>query len=1162
MKHKRAHKRKINNKRGMTMVGINCNGLNSKWQSFDNIIHDLKPCAFFLQETKLPQKQQFKSDTMDYVIFRLEREKSGGGGIALGVIQDLNPILIRMGSDTTEAISVKINVNQFEIRLIVGYGAQENDRQASVHDMSQSERKQLLWDFLDLEIKEAENMKQGLVIQIDANAHLGPNIIKGDKNPMNSNGAIMKKFLEQNPAITVVNSLELSKGLITRRRDTIKGVEESVIDFFMVNERMLQYVTKMRVDEEEQYALSNLAQKKKTKKSINSDHRTLILELNIQFTKIKPDNIEFFNFKSESCQNKFKILSDNETNLVKCLNSELTLNTKANVWQKTLESVFHKSFTKIKVKNSKKKSNSTEAKLLEERKILLRHMARNPNDETATRISEIEDNLSQTNFEYATAHMKDQLNLAFRNDSTNGTKSAWTIYRKLRPRHKPVIPVGKKDMLGNIITNHTSLKKLYLETFVWRLRQRPAHPNMVEIHNAKEKMFKTVMKLCEMTPSKPWNMVNLEKVLKSLKKDKCRDPHGLVNELFFTNIAGAQLKTSLLILFNEIKKNQQIPQFMKIANISSIYKGKGSMNDLKNERGIFLVSIYRSILMKLLYNEKREIIDENMSDSQVGARKNKNIRNHTWILNGVINEVLKRKTNTPIDIQIVDVRQCFDSLWPEECLSDLFQYGMKDDGLALLYNGCSDITIKVKTPVGLTEEAKIDKTVMQGDVWGPSACSVSVDSIGKECIEEHKYLYHYKNKVSIPPLAMVDDLLSISECGPNSVKLNSYINYKISSKKLQFGAEKCKKLCIGKAHEEATCPELTIDGWKEIVVTEIKTGNSRLKDIYEGEDVMNTEDSEKYLGDIITNNGKNDKNIKARENRGRGITKDLLATIVEMLAGAQHHELGVTLRNAMLISSLLTNSESWYNVPSANIETLEKVDEHMLRGILKAPRMSPRALLYLELGCLPIRYIIKTRRLMFLHYILSQTEDSLIKKFFFAQLENSSKTDWTSQVQRDLEEIEIKLTFEEIQNMSKSQFKKLVTKNIENKALLYLKSQIKSKGKEIEYENIELQDYLRPEAKLKIKEKQDIFKMRSRMLEIKENVKGKYLNFKCDACKKVGKRKKETQKHVYRCSQLNSTKAIIGYNEIFGRNVSKQKQIITRMNKNIKTRNLIMKPIS
>ena len=111
-----------------------------------------------------------------------------------------------------------------------------------------------------------------------------------------------------------------------------------------------------------------------------------------------------------------------------------------------------------------------------------------------------------------------------------------------------------------------------------------------------------------MTPSKPWMMNDLEKVLKSLKKNKCRDPNGLVNEIFFTNTAGAHLKASMLNLFNEIKKNQIIPQFMKIANIASIYKGKGSMSDLKNERGIFLVSIYRAIIMKLLYNDKNVVI--------------------------------------------------------------------------------------------------------------------------------------------------------------------------------------------------------------------------------------------------------------------------------------------------------------------------------------------------------------------------------------------------------------------------------------------------------------------------------------------------------------------------------------------------------------------------
>ena len=78
----------------------------------------------------------------------------------------------------------------------------------------------------------------------------------------------------------------------------------------------------------------------------------------------------------------------------------------------------------------------------------------------------------------------------------------------------------------------------------------------------------------------------------------------------------------------------------------------------------------------------------------------------------------------------------------------------------------------------------------------------------------------------------------------------------------------------------------------------------------------------------------------------------------------------------------------------------------MLRGILNAPRMTPKALLYLELGVLPIRYVIKSRRLMFLHYILNQNEESLMKKFFNGQIENSTKTDWTSQIKKDLTELE------------------------------------------------------------------------------------------------------------------------------------------------------------
>ena len=146
----------------------------------------------------------------------------------------------------------------------------------------------------------------------------------------------------------------------------------------------------------------------------------------------------------------------------------------------------------------------------------------------------------------------------------------------------------------------------------------------------------------------------------------------------------------MLALFNEIKRAQEIPKFMKIPELTAISKGKGPMNELKNERGIFIVSIYRTILMKLLYKEKVDKIEEHMSDSQIGARKDKNSRNHIWILNAVISDVMNNKEIKPIDIKILDAKQCFDGLWPEDCLNDIYLYGIKDDALPLLYNGCQE----------------------------------------------------------------------------------------------------------------------------------------------------------------------------------------------------------------------------------------------------------------------------------------------------------------------------------------------------------------------------------------------------------------------------------------------------------------------------------------
>ena len=135
-------------------------------------------------------------------------------------------------------------------------------------------------------------------------------------------------------------------------------------------------------------------------------------------------------------------------------------------------------------------------------------------------------------------------------------------------------------------------------------------------------------RISKVAPTKKWSSTELNTVLKSLKFNKSRDPHGLVNEIFHPNIIGADLEKSLLMMFNRIKMEFYIPEMMQFANIISIYKGKGTKNDLQNDRGIFIMNILRSIMMKMVYNDEYNIIDSNMSDSNIGDRKDKNIRNH------------------------------------------------------------------------------------------------------------------------------------------------------------------------------------------------------------------------------------------------------------------------------------------------------------------------------------------------------------------------------------------------------------------------------------------------------------------------------------------------------------------------------------------------------
>ena len=556
--------------------------------------------------------------------------------------------------------------------------------------------------------------------------------------------------------------------------------------------------------------------------------------------------------------------------------------------------------------------------------------------------------------------------------------------------------------------------------------------------------------------------------------------------------------------------------------------------------------------MKLVYNDKYPIVDSNMSDSNVGARKGKNIRNHIFIVNGVINEVIQDKTKA-IDIQILDYKQCFDGMWLEDTVNDLYEAGITDDNLALIFKSNEKNRIAVKTPVGLTERVEIDRLVLQGEIFGPLECSVSVDKFGKECLEKMKHLYTYKNSVGVPPLTMIDDLFLMAGCGTDSVLLNAFINAKTNTKKLQFGASKCHKIHVGK--KCSFCPDLYIDNWKLEEVDQAETGIIETQD----EEVkMEEKESDKYLGDIIMNNGKNTKNIKARKEKAYGIIDQVTAILDNICFGPFQFEVAKILRDSLLINGILTNSEAWYNLTKEEINELQEVDEQLLRKMLETGKCNPKVMLYLEMGCTPIKFIIMKRRIMFLHEILNQEKTSLLFRFFLAMYKNPVRGDWWLTVKEDMEILNINLSLDEISRLKKYSLKNLLNKKSDAQVLNSLNSQKGNKVNQIEHKKLEMQKYLQPNT-MSIEQQKFLFQLRSRMLDFKINFKGGQTNLTCDLCQNHI----DDQESLLTCEKLidhtSITKNLPKYEDIFSEQVNTQLNILSILQERYSIRKRLLK---
>ena len=124
--------------------------------------------------------------------------------------------------------------------------------------------------------------------------------------------------------------------------------------------------------------------------------------------------------------------------------------------------------------------------------------------------------------------------------------------------------------------------------------------------------------------------------------------------------------------------------------------------------------------------------------------------------------------------------------------------------------------------------------------------------------------------------------------------------------------------------------------------------------------------------------------------------------------------------------------------------------------------------------------------------------------------------------------------------------------------LIHIKETHK-KMKYLEYDNIKMQRYLKSDSKMSNNEKYLLFKLRTRMIEVKTNFKNKYYDVHCS----LGCRNEETQSHLMNCQIIyDNCKALrdnfeIEYEDLFG-TIGQQRRAIKLFMEIWKTRESLL----
>ena len=938
---------------------------------------DLNPEIALFTETHLQTNAALKID--NYTFFGQARNDTyaqqkvhrAAGGVGILVRNDLKHCITPHTSNRAIEITwisvQRKDLNPFYVGVY--YGKQES--RVSKEEIEEE------MDILTEEIMQMKNEGEVLLV-MDGNGHIG---IMGEK--ISRNGKLLLNVFEC-CEMEILNLSEKCVGKKTRIAKN-KNEHDSAIDFVTASCGFSQCIKEVKIDEDGLHRLKGKSE---------SDHNSIIIKISLKNIQTIPKR-KIVTWKMSAPE---EVWHDYEKKLAEyAYYTEILMNDNTisfqqryNIWENGLNKIIENTIGKTTINAKKKdKFSSSVIEIRSEKRKLKKLYLSELNPQIK---SEIKDKYIQKQKQLQMLIQKERegfLQERFEKMIDSGPNGFWRERRQIQKDDTVEWMITKNEQGERLYDPEENMNNIanYYENLYKRQRGKtnPYHgqvrAEMVEFKH--DHSFES-----ESYNSEP----TLEMIQKAIdnKKNK-KATTDFKNE--FLKRGGSGIAKAIHCIIKTVWKEEAVPLQWNESIITSVWKNKGDREMMKNQRGISVSSSIAMILEEIVNDRILDVVK--FSPAQGGGVKNYSTCDHVFLLRSIITYSIKM--HRQMIITFYDVAKAYDHAEREDMMHVMWKKGLKGKLWRIMCALNENLTSRIKTPHGMTRQIQREVGGKQGGKIMCSTFAKTMDTLAEDMYENDEVGITIK-ETKISALLFVDDVITMADSYSKQQKTLDVVNVFAHRHSYTWGVDKCAVLEIGK-HSVSRLK------WKL------------------GDSEINHENHYKYLGDIISRDGTNSKNIEERFTKIKKSTYSIITCGKDELMKNIQIWTVLKLHETVNIPTLLHNSESWLLTKTDRLN-LEKIEMWALKRMLNLPRTTPSVAIRYVTGTSYMKTRIDIRQMLYLWKVLTKPEDSWPKKIFF--ILDEYKIGWSGQIRQILEEYGLHITWEQIETLTKSQWRNQV----------------------------------------------------------------------------------------------------------------------------------------